>query len=135
MMKIHVVLYSWHLVDNTSMNPSVFGKSIRATDMSNTNFQMSKSNFYSNQLNSWHKLKHDFELFTWLIIIFFLLLRNDLFFFSQLCWFRLLLWTIKRHFIFSSKNGRHSMDSLYSIFSKYWGTYKFSDITFKINPF
>ena len=64
-----------------------------------------------------------------------MLLRNFEFFFDQLCSFRYSLWTIKRHFIISSKNSHQSMDSLYSIFSKYCATYKFPDIAFKLNIF
>ena len=51
------------------------------------------------------------------------------------CSFRYLLWTIKRHLRINSKNGYQIMDSLLSIFSKYWTTFKFPDIAFKINLF
>ena len=42
----------------------------------------------------------------------FFLLRNFEICFSQLYSFRYLLWTIKRHFIISSKNGHQSIHSL-----------------------
>ena len=62
-------------------------------------------------------------------------LRDFEIIFHQLYSFRYSLWAIKRNFIFSSKNSHQSMDSLYSIFSKYCATYKFPDIAFKLNLF
>ena len=74
-------------------------------------FHMNLSDFYSDQLISWHKTKHDFEPFIWPI-------RKNVccweilnFFFHQISSFRQLLWFIWRHFNISSKNGRQSMES------------------------
>ena len=58
-----------------------------------------------------------------------------IFFWLIVCSFRHLLWTIKKYFRISSKNGHQSMDSLYSISSKYWATYKLLNIGLEWNIF
>ena len=73
-------------------------------------FHMRISDIYSDQLNSWHKTRPDFELFIWPIRKHFCS-WEFLCFFHQISSLRGLVWSIKRHFNIISKNGCQSMDS------------------------